>query len=138
MYDLHNDITPVVAINGSTVSTDTTTAGNAIDMQGFESIEFLFYLHGITDGDFLPLITESDTDSNYVAVADADLIGTEAAAAFTTNTDDNKVSRIGYRGTKRYVKASIVSTNTATVGATFGCIAIKGNPLVKKTAANTQ
>lgn len=137
MKDLHNNIYTSIAVNTATVSTDTTTTGNEIDMQGFESIEFVMAMGTLTDGDFALQITESDTSgSNFTAVDDADLLGTEPA--FTTNTDDNKIGRVGYIGGKRYLKATVVSTNTATNGGTFTVIAIRSNAYDAPTAANTQ
>lgn len=137
-YDMHNDIEPKVAINTTAISSDTTTTGNEIDLDGYESAEFIFQSGAITDGDYTPLITESDTSGgSFTAVADTDLIGTEAEAAFTDDDDDNKVSRIGYRGSKQFIKAALVSTGTSS-GGTFGATVILGNPLIKKTAANSQ
>ena len=128
--DLHNNINKVVALNQTTITTDTTTNGNIIDLQGYGACEFLIMAGTITDGDYLPLIQEGDESnlSDAAAVADADLLGTEAGAQFVTNTDDNQVSSIGYVGNKRYVRLNLVSTNTATNGATFTGIALRGYP----------
>ena len=41
MRDLHNNIKAEVALNTAAISTDTTTAGNIIDMQGFGSVAFI-------------------------------------------------------------------------------------------------
>jgi len=111
------------------ISTDTTTAGNIIDTQGFDSLTFLFNTGVITDGDYLLLIEEGDDSglSDAAAVADADLTTTEALASFTADTDDGKVSKIGYTGSKQFVRASIVSTNTST-GGTMGIVAVDGHP----------
>lgn len=128
--DLHNQIAPVVALNIQAITTDTTTVGNEIDTQGFESITFIPVTGTITDGDYTIAITECDTSGgSFTAVSDDDLLGTEANASFTDNTDDNKLGKVSYVGIKRYVKASIVSTSTSS-GGTIGVIAIKGNPHV--------
>lgn len=129
MRDLHSNIVPAVALNLQTISSDTTTAGNIIDLQGFESCEFVFVTGTVTDGDYTVLIQEGDDSglSDAAAVADADLLGTEALASFAADTDDNVLSKIGYKGSKRYVRLSIVSTNTSS-GAVVGAVAIKGHP----------
>jgi hypothetical protein len=132
--DLHNQISPVVALNIQAITTDTTTVGNEIDMQGFESITFIPVTGTITDGDYTIAITECDTTGgSFTAVADSDLLGTEANASFTDNTDDNKLGKVSYKGTKRYVKASIVSTSTSS-GGTLGVVAVKGNPFIAPVA----
>lgn len=138
MYDLHNNIFVENALNNTAISSNTTTTGSAISVAGYEAIEIVFKAGAITDGDYTPLITESDTSGgSYTAVSDDDLIGTEAAAAFLDDDDDHKVSRIGYRGIKPYIKVALVSTNVTT-GGTLGAIVIKGKPLVAKSPANAQ
>lgn len=127
MRDSYNNLNGVIALNFQTISSDTTTAGNEIDMQGYHSITFFPQTGTVTDGDYTILIQESDTSgSGYSDVADADLIGTEADASFTADDDDNSILKIGYIGNKRYVKASVVSTNTSS-GAVYGITAVQGH-----------
>lgn len=136
MRDLHSNIKQEVALDIQAISTDTTTAGNIIDTKGFQGLEFINFSGTITDGDYALLIEHGDEAnlSDAAAVPDADLIGTEADASFTSDDDDDKALRLGYIGEKRYVRASIVSTNTST-GATLGVLAILGFPHVAATAA---
>lgn len=130
--DQVNVTKPLVALNVQTISSDTTTDGNIIDTQGFEAATFIPFTGTLTDGDYTVQIEESDNSnfSDENVVADADLIRLEADASFTTDTDDNDISIIGYVGGKRYVRLSIVSTNTATNGATVGAICCLGCPHV--------
>lgn len=138
MRDLHNNILPKVAFNTVAITSDTTTNGVEIDLQGYEGCEFVIMTGSLTDGDYTPLIQESDTSGSYSgSVDDSDLLGTEAEAAFTDNTDDNKVARIGYIGNKRYVRLSIVSTGT-TSGATVGAIVLLGKAYDMPVAGNSQ
>lgn len=127
--DQYNDLNELVAFNIQAISTDTTTNGAIIDTKGYEAVTFIFHTGTITDGDYTVLIQDGDDSglSDAAAVADADLIGTEAAASFTADTDDNKVSKIGYIGTKRYVRFNVVSTNTST-GGTVGAVCVLGKP----------
>ena len=126
--DIHNSMEQKVALDVQSISSDTTTAGNILDLQGFEGIEFLITAGSITDGAYAVLIEEGDDSglSDAAAVADSDLLGTELLAAFTA-TDDNKVSKIGYIGQKQFVRLSLVSTGTTT-GGTFGALAVLGHP----------
>lgn len=129
MKDLKNNIKVSNALNIQAISTNATTAGAIIDTKGFDSLTFVFQTGTITDGDYTLLIHEGDNGalSDATAVADADLLGTEALASFAADTDDNKVSKIGYRGNKRYVRLSVVSTNVTT-GGTVGAVAVQGHP----------
>lgn len=114
--DLHNQISISVAIALTAVSDGEDVAGTAIDRQGSDGLEFIFQVGAYTDGSVTPLIEESDNNSDYTAVADADLTNTEASAALSAAG----VSKIGYIGAKRYVKASAVTaaSSTLSVGAT--------------------
>lgn len=131
---MHNEVYATVARNTAAISTDTTTAGTIIDTRGYEAVEFIFFSGARTDGTYTPLIEESDDSglSGSNAVADEDLLGTEAAAAISAA---NTVKRIGYVGHKRYVRLSVVSTGTSS-GATVGAVAILGRANVRPTAAN--
>ncbi len=126
MKDLHNNIAPAVALDTLAISTNTTSVGNIIDMQGFEALEFLIQSGTVTDGTFLPLIEDGDDSglSDVAAVSDANLLGTEVGAQFVA-ADDNAVKRVGYRGGKRYVRLSIVSTGTSTGVDFMSAIAVR-------------
>lgn len=115
--DLHNQVSVGVAIALTAVANGEDVAGVAIDRKGSEGLELIFQVGAYTDGSVTPLIEESDDDSTYTAVADADLTNTEASAALTAAG----VSSIGYVGFKRYVKATAVTAaaSTLSVGASF-------------------
>src|SRR6056300_263306 len=115
--DLHNQISISVAIALTAVSDGEDVAGSAIDRQGSEGLEIIFQVGAYTDGSVTPLIEESDNNSDYTAVADADLTNTEASAALSAAG----VSSIGYVGFKRYVRATAVTAaaSTLSVGASF-------------------
>ena len=137
MKDLKNDVALLVAFKIQTVSTNTTTNGEIIDLQDYEGCTFVFQTGTVTDGDYLPLIEESvnsDLTSSNVVV-DGDLIGTESNAGFTADDDDDKISTLGYRGSKRFVRFAVVSTNTSS-GAVIGANVILSHPLTKKDITN--
>jgi len=128
--DLSSKLTPAVAFNLATVNTDTTTNGVSVDTQGYESIMLVYGVGALTDGDYTPLVQESSDNSNWSNVADADLIGAEADKALSV---DNTVSKIGYKGNERYVRASVVSANTTT-GADVFAVAVQGDAHVAEGA----
>jgi len=115
--DLHSQIVVGTAIALTAVANGEDVAGVAIDRQGSEGLEIIFQVGEYTDGSVTPLIEESDNNSDYTAVADANLTNTEASAALSAAG----VSSIGYVGWKRYVKASAVTAagSTLSVGATY-------------------
>ena len=115
--DLHSQIVVGTAIALTAVANGEDVAGVAIDRQGSEGLEIIFQVGEYTDGSVTPLIEESDNNSDYTAVADANLTNTEASAALTAAG----VSSIGYVGFKRYVRATAVTAagSTLSVGATY-------------------
>ena len=119
--DLHNQISVGVGIALTAVADGADVVGEIIDMQGCNALEFVFQVGAYTDGDVTPLIEESDNSnmSSSNAVADDDLLGTEAAAALSAAG----VSNVGYIGNKRYVRATAVTAAGSTLS--VGCTAIK-------------
>jgi len=141
--DLHDNVQANVALKIQQIATDTTTSGEDIDRSGFESVEFLLFIGTLTDGDYAPNIQEADDDGagspdTYSNVAAADMIGTEAGATFDADTDDDTIGKIGYIGTKKWVRMQIVSTNTSS-GAYLGGVALLGDArhLPKSTQVTT-
>lgn len=113
-FDLHNHIDLKRGISPAAAVTDNTAfVSQVCDTLGYGSVEFVALTGSLADADatFTTLIEESDSSgSGFIAVADAELLGTEAQASFTFAADD-KVFKIGYIGTKRYVRATITPAN---------------------------
>lgn len=131
MRDLHSHIKPMVSTApAAAITGNGTTTGATIDKKDYDSVEFVLMSGTITDGTFTLTIYEGDASnmSDEAAVADADLIGTEAAASFAA-TDDSVVKRIGYKGAKRYVRAKLVQAG-ATSGGFISVVALLGHPKV--------
>ena len=117
----------VTARNSATISSNTTTVGVEVDTQGFGAVTLAIQSATITDGVYTPLIEETDTTgTGYTTVAALDLTVTPASIAFIA-TDDNVVKKIGYTGSKRFIRLSLVSTGVTTGGA-IGALAILGEP----------
>jgi len=117
MKDMHNNIKVVHAITPDAVGT--TGAANGIlaavlDRKGYEQVEFVFSsgTTGTTGDTITPIVYESDTATvaGFAAVADADLLGTEAALTLTAA----KTGKVGYKGNKRYVGIRLYGVGTAT------------------------
>lgn len=128
--DLHNQISISAGIALTAVADGEDVAGNIIDMQGCDALEFIFQVGAYTDGSVTPLIEEGDDSglSDAAAVADIDLLGTENAAALSAAG----VSKIGYIGNKRYVRATAVTAAGSTLS--VGAVAVKYGLRIKPTA----
>lgn len=117
MRDLHNNINVRRVLSPASVADNTAQVGQIIDRQGFDSLEFLIATGSLGDAgaEFTVLVEDGDASdlSDSAAVADANLLGTEAGASFI-QSDDDKVYKIGYKGDKRYVRLTITPTNNAT------------------------
>lgn len=117
MRDLLNSIYPKRSISPvATAADNTAVVGQIIDHQNFNSATYLILTGAIPDADatFAVLLEEGDESdmSDAAAVADDDLVGTEALAGFQFD-DDNECRKLGYRGTKRYTRLTITpATNT--------------------------
>jgi len=136
MQDLMNNIDVKRCISPVSVSDNTAQVGQIIDGRGFNSLTYLIATGSLADADatFTVLLEEGDNSalSDAAAVADADLIGTEALAGFTFAADD-KCRKLGYKGSKRYTRLTITPASNASA-ALFSAVAVLGNPALAPTA----
>lgn len=136
MRDLHNNIAPKRVLSPASVSDNTAQVGQIIDRQGFKALEYVILTGSLADADatFTVLLEEGDASnlSDAAAVADADLLGTEALASFTFAADD-KVFKLGYKGHKRYTRLTITPAANASA-ALLAAVAILGDPQLAPTA----
>ncbi|WP_431861387.1 hypothetical protein [Azospirillum sp.] len=137
MRDMMNCCTPKRAISPAAATTDNTAfVSQIIDVQGYDSLTFLIQTGSLADADatFTTLVEHGDDSSltDAAAVADAELLGTEALASFTF-ADDNKCFKIGYVGSKRYVRLTVTPANNSG-NAFVSAIALLGHPAQRPTA----
>lgn len=129
MQDMFNRINIKRVLSPVSVADNTAQVGQVVDRVGFESITYVIAAGSLGDAgaEFTALLEESDASgSGYAAVADADLLGTEALASFI-QSDDDKVYKLGYRGNKRYTRLTITPTNNATA-ALLAAVCVLGHP----------
>lgn len=135
MKDLMNAIHPAIAIEPQTVSDDSALVGTVIDRQGYDALAFVIATGTLADPDatFSVLMEHGDQSdlSDAAAVPDAELLGTEALAGFAA-ADDVETRKIGYRGTKRYVRITVTPANNA-AAAPLAAVALLGRPHVSPT-----
>jgi len=110
MIDLHDEIKVSRCISPTRVADNTAQVGQIIDGANFDALEYVIAIGTIADVDatFTVLLEEGAAAnlSDAAAVADADMIGTEAGAFFQFD-DDNEVRKLAYIGTKRYTRLTI-------------------------------
>lgn len=102
-----------------------TLTGATLDTQGFDSTVVAIYSGTITDGTGTPTVYEGDASnmSDEAAVAAGDLIGSLTAFA---STDDNVTKKVGYRGSKRYIRVKLVGAGQTT-GGFYGAVYVQGH-----------
>jgi hypothetical protein len=115
MRDLANYLHPVRAIApAAAVADNTPIVSSIVSLAGYSSLAFLLALGGIADADatFTVLVEDGDQAnlSDAAPVPDAKLTGLETDAGFTF-ADDNELRKIGYVGSKSYVRLTITPVN---------------------------
>ena len=135
-FDLMNSVHPVRAISPVSVADNTAQVSQIIDMQSHASLTFVILTGSIADADaaFTALVEHGDQAnlSDAAAVPDAELLGTEALASFTFS-DDDETRKIGYVGSKRYVRLTVTPASNASA-ALIAAVALLGHPHVAPTA----
>lgn len=117
MRDLANHIEVRRAISPAAAVTDNTPfVSQIIDLLGFSELMFAILIGALADADatFTVLVEHGDVAnlSDAAAVPDVQLTGTEVSAGFTFAADD-KVRKIGYVGSKRYVRLTVTPANNS-------------------------
>ena len=134
--DIHKSVKDSRALSPVSVADNTAKVSQIIDTQGFESLEWVIAMGTLADADatFAVLMEEGDDSglSDAAAVADVDLLGTEAAAGFIFS-DDDQVRKIGYGGNKRFVRLTITPSANASA-ALLSVVAVQAHAHVAKVA----
>jgi len=127
MKDLKNLINVVPGVPVQAFSSAKTVEGSLVDLNEFNSACLLVLAgNAWTDGSYTLTVKEGDAaDGSDLADVDPSLLVKDAAAGVVGAA--NAVSRVGYVGTKRFIKPSLTSTGVTT-GATAGVLVIEGNP----------
>ncbi|MEV4173988.1 hypothetical protein [Nonomuraea sp. NPDC049709] len=135
MKDLYSNVLLKQSLLPAT-RTNGTVNGSVVDRKedgcDFQAALVLVTAGTITDGTHTIEVQDSDDGTNFTAVADAFLQGTEPAIVAA---DDNKDYAIGYLGLKRYLRVA-VTTAGATTGGLFGAAVLLGSPAVAPVVRN--
>jgi hypothetical protein len=115
MKDLHYSVKYSRALSPvAAVSNNTAFVSEILDTANFTANELVILTGSLADADatFTVLLEEGAASnlSDAAAVADGDMLGTEAGASFTFANDDT-TKKLGYIGSKRYIRATITPAN---------------------------
>lgn len=117
MRDSMNACHPLVAIPpGAAVTDNTPLVGSVIDVLGYDSLTFAVQVGSLADADATFAVTVEHGNaanlSDAVPVPAEQLVGTLALAGFTF-ADSYKTRKVGYVGSKRYVRLTVTPANNA-------------------------
>lgn len=121
---------PVNALNQAATLTQT-TVGNVIDMQGYGEAVIVLHVGTSTTADASNYFTVSLTHSDASDMTGEEAV-TEAKGLLGANlvvnatADANKVAKIGYAGTKRYIRLAATETGTASVQLAATALLLRG------------
>lgn len=140
--DIFNNIGFVKALDAQTISTDTTTVGNTIDLSVFGGDVALIFAGEVTAGDMTPALFHADSSdmSDEVAIEDSIIkpviidkvkyeTGQEALAKISSTQE---LSKLGLKKDqlKRYFRVKMVSDNSANI---VGDVKMAQEALIKST-----
>lgn len=128
MKDLFSNVRVAAALAPAVQSSATTTA--ALDLRDFGSVVYAVDTGAIVgDGDFGVKLQHSDTTTSgdFVDVPAA-LVASNAPATLVASS----AYKLGYKGTKRYVRLALTKAGGTSIAA--GATAILGSPAVAPVA----
>lgn len=125
MRDMKSNIDVGVSLHPAARAASGT--GTGVDLRGYDGALCVINFGAWTDGTHTPKLQESDTDvgTAYTDVGTADQLGTFSAISGTAGS--NSVQRVGYIGSKRYVRA-FITVASGTTGALSGANIVRGEP----------
>lgn len=121
--DLKNTLDVVHSLEPAVRATGTAN-GAVADLLGFNSAAVVVYFGAYTNGTHTPTLEHSDDGTTFVATVSTDLDGSFVAVSSAGGA--NTLQRVGYRGSKRYLRAVMTVASGAT-GAASAAAIIRGD-----------
>ena len=118
MQDIRNTLDYVQSLPPA--ARTATANGTSVDTVNYGSVAVIFEMGALTDGTHTPSVQDSDDNINFTTVSASSLIGA------LSNLAANTVQKVGYIGTKRYVR-SVLTIAGATTGAVSSAIVVGGD-----------
>lgn len=133
MRDMASNVKLATVYQPQSPSATGTESGTVIDRANFGSVTFVIVNGGIVATGFsiTPIVKAGSATGSLSAVADTELVGTEAGAVISGGASDGDVAKIGYIGDARYVTCDLVVAGSAS--GTHACVAILGDPRSEQT-----
>ncbi|MBB4192789.1 hypothetical protein [Rhizobium aethiopicum] len=136
--EIHNTLHVVPLIVPIAARTDNTAIVSAIiDTAGYNAAEFVIVTGTNTDTNATFAVTVDAGDvanlSDAAAVPASQLVGTLTQASFDFG-DDNECRKIGYIGTKRYVRVTVTPSGNDSGNIFISGVAVLGYPATGPTA----
>lgn len=113
LLDLHHDLEFRRLISPDEgAGSDTAKVSQKIDLANVTACTLVIATGTLADADatFTVLLEDSPDNTNFTAVPDAYLLGTEAGASFTFTHDDS-TRKLSYIGPQRYLRLTITPAN---------------------------
>lgn len=137
MRDTMNNVHPLSAIPPIAARTDNTAiVSSIIDVKGYDGLTWLIVTGTNTDTNATFAVTMAESDASDMsgsnAVAATDIVGTYALAGFDF-ADDAETRKIGYIGSKRYVRLTITPTGNDSGNIFVAAIALLADPTLVPT-----
>jgi hypothetical protein len=129
--DLYNDVKVTRVISPISPAATGTISGQVVDTAGYRSTTFVIAAGAQTTTGITvtPVVKSGTATGSLTSAAAAEMLGTEAAAALSGTAGANGQSKIGYKGSNRYVSCDLAVAGAATGVYSVLCIqsgAIKG------------
>lgn len=126
--DLYSNIKTTRVISPISPAATGTITGQVVDTANFDSNTFVISAGAQTTTGITvtPVVLSGTATGSLASCADAELIGTEAAAALSGTAGANSDSKIGYKGSDRYVRCDLIVTAAAT--GVYSVVAVQGHP----------
>jgi hypothetical protein len=127
--EIHNSLGFSLSLAAAVYTSD--QDGTGVDVQGYDAVEALFVFGATGDTlsgsvKVLPVLQESDDNSTFTDVDAADLRG--ALTVVDDNAKDDTIQKVGYIGSKRYLRTKFDFTGTHSNGIECVGIVVKGLP----------
>jgi hypothetical protein len=130
LRDQLSNIHPIRAISPVSVADNTALVSEIIDTRGYGACTFVILTGSLADVDATFAVTVDHGDaanlSDAAAVPAAQLVGTAALANFQFD-DDNETRKIGYVGSRRYVRLTVTPSGNSGA-ALVAAVAVLGHP----------
>jgi len=131
MKDMQSTVDVVKSLEAGTFTA--TANGSSADLQGYEGALFVYDVgvFGGTSPTMTLQLQESSDDSTFTAIAAADLEGVQPVQI--TGALDQLIARVGYKGSKRYVRQAITAIGGTSPSLVMSASIVRGaarhNPL---------